>query len=367
MARVNGPINWDAELRNAPPTVDNREKIPPARDGLKPLTKDSTGAAEFVEATGWSIHPVAIVKEIGGGVRKVPTSRWRAESTADPDGARRLWDQHGGVNAVGVDAGKSNLVVADQDVAVVPPDWEAAVNGLPTLTLASATRGAPHYVYQQPGPPDAPAERIGKGRWPAGDVLGDGGYFLMSSRPVIRNAAVEVLGGDLLKLMQESVGPSRAAERWKRSRTALARESAVVLDAGDPRREFMHEALRKFRASCAAGTPRRQAALDTSWYMVIEASAGVYPLENALEALREAYEYMREVNPDDRPGDGWTTGRARDFETMCAGAMLAAECGELDEPIEQTRDRLREFIETATMMPTVEWDEVNGRFRRAEG
>lgn len=358
-------IDWDAELRASPSATDTREKIPPARDGLKPLTKDSRGAAEFAEATGWAIHPVAIVKEIGGGVRKVPTSKWRAESTAVPGEVERLWDRSGGINAVGVDAGKSDLVVVDQDVATVPPDWTGAVGGLPTLTLASATRGAPHYVYRQPAGPESPGLRIGKGRWPAGDVLGDGGYFLMSSRPVIQNLEPVVLSGELLKLLQAAVGPSRAAERWRRTRTALERGDVIALDAGDPRREFLNEALRKFRASCRSGTPRRQAALDASWYMVIEATAGVYPVETAFEELQQAYSYMRDVNPDGRSGDGWTPGRAQDFETMCVGAMLAAECGELDEPIEETRSRLRDFIDTVSREPTVEWDEVEGRFRRA--
>jgi len=366
---VTGPIDWDAELSKAAAggASGDRTPLPPARDGVKALNKDADGAAEFVEQTGWHVHPVRVVTQIDGTTRKTPLSKWQAEATNDPGAARELWTRVGGWAAVGVNAGLSDLVVVDQDAVEVPVTWAAALSISTTLTLSSATKAAPHYVYHQPADQEHPQDRIGKGVWPAGDVLGDGGYLLMSSRPPITDHAVATVTGTLLDLLRKTVGPSRAAERWKRSheRVALSRldPEEVRLPEDDPRWEFLKEAMRKFRQGCLE-KPRRQAALDASWHVVIEASAGLYPTEVAIEELRQAYEYMREADPDGHGGDGWTPAREADFETMVVGALMAAEGGEMDSQIEETRARLGSFIDAVETEQAVVWDAEEGRFKR---
>lgn len=121
-------------------------------------------ATDLASRYGWSVFPV---------LGKRPLVKWRDESTHEPvDGT--VWAQATGV---GVDCGKSGLVVLDSDRDGAISDLTEQYGALPA-TLTSQTGKGAHFFFKAD-----PGSKIGNGKpdvWPVGlDVRGDGGYVVV--------------------------------------------------------------------------------------------------------------------------------------------------------------------------------------------
>ncbi len=113
-------------------------------------------ALELVSA-GWHVFPV---QERG----KQPLVRWRDESTSDLEKVSGWWDRWPNAN-IGIDCGKSGLVVVDYD-GVEPPHVD-------TLQVKTG-RGVHHYFANAGEPVPNSASLLGDKI----DVRGEGGYVL---------------------------------------------------------------------------------------------------------------------------------------------------------------------------------------------
>ncbi|MEU5154518.1 bifunctional DNA primase/polymerase [Glycomyces sp. NPDC021274] len=109
---------------------------------------------------------------------KHPMCKWSKSSTTDPDELVQLWDRGGRDNPknIGIDCGKSGLVVIDEDELDAFGDF-AEMNGHkipPTLTVRTA-KGR-HFYFAQPDDVELTNR---EGRLPKSiDVRGVGGYVL---------------------------------------------------------------------------------------------------------------------------------------------------------------------------------------------
>lgn len=119
---------------------------------------------------GWHIFPV----EARG---KTPLVRWREQSTADPDVIRQMWDVYPDAN-IGIDCGKSGLVVLDIDDTDAVPILAEKFGFDPAAddtAVARTGRGGYHIYYR------AGSERVKNSASKIADhvdVRGDGGYVV---------------------------------------------------------------------------------------------------------------------------------------------------------------------------------------------
>jgi hypothetical protein len=106
-------------------------------------------------------------------IGKCPRVYWRDKSTRDPDQIARWWRMWPTAN-IGIDCGKSGLVVLDADL--YKDAYAGDLSALDTETVTSITGGGgEHLWYAQP---EGGQYGNGKGNLPAGiDVRGMGGYI----------------------------------------------------------------------------------------------------------------------------------------------------------------------------------------------
>ena len=116
----------------------------------KPVAADvAIAVAELLEG---AVFPVRVYAK-DGHLNKVPAIKGGHglnDASSDPDAIERLWQQAGGFAHIGVNCGKSDLVVLDVDR---PEDMSRELSLLllldtPTLTFASISRGLPHHVFR---------------------------------------------------------------------------------------------------------------------------------------------------------------------------------------------------------------------------
>ena len=137
------------------------------------LSRERLDAALAYAARGWHVFPVE-----PQGKRPMQGIRWREASTTDPETIRAWWKRWPKAN-IGLDCGKSGLVVLDFDAGkpeFAGDDLLEAVFRIPTAHAATGGGGY-HFFFRQPE-----GEPLGnrRGDLPAGvDVRGVGGYVVL--------------------------------------------------------------------------------------------------------------------------------------------------------------------------------------------
>lgn len=108
------------------------------------------------------------------GPGKCPRLKWREKSTTDPDTIRQWWEWWPSAN-VGIDCGKSGLVVLDADL--YKEAFDGDLSALDSETVTSITGGGgEHLWYLQP---DGCHYGNQTGNLPNGlDIRGEGGYIV---------------------------------------------------------------------------------------------------------------------------------------------------------------------------------------------
>ena len=132
------------------------------------MTQEIYEHARLYAERGWAVFPVA---------HKRPLIAWRDGSTTDTDALDHMpWDEATGV---GVDCGKSGLVVIDVDDLDAIPTLAASLGWDPTedeTAIARTGRGGYH-IYYQAG--EKAVRNSASKVVPGIDVRGDGGYVVL--------------------------------------------------------------------------------------------------------------------------------------------------------------------------------------------
>ena len=250
------------------------------------------GALELAKA-GWHIFPV----QPRG---KQPLVRWRDESTCDLEKVQAWWGQWPDAN-VGIDCGKSGLVVVDYD-GVEAPDAQ-------TLSVKTG-RGVHHYFANDGEPVPNSASMIGE----KVDVRGEGGYVL--APPSVHPSGalyewsnlydVEPLPEELRSKMVRKVEPretpvatsSVPSEGW--GNKILRSEAAIVRTTGEGRRnhQLFESAL---RVLSAAKGGHLDVQLARQELMAAANDAGLDPYE-ANRTIDSAWDRASVRNPPERMG-----------------------------------------------------------------
>ncbi len=131
---------------------------------------DLKDAAQGYARRGWSVFPL-----IPGDKR--PAVKWRDVSTTDVDMIEQWWAATPDAG-IGVDTGKSGLVVIDVDDMAGLKILEAEVGMLPMTAIQRTGRGGVHYVYTagEGDPLRNSASALAEGV----DVRADGGYIVVA-------------------------------------------------------------------------------------------------------------------------------------------------------------------------------------------
>ena len=306
-------------------------------------------AAALAEAEGLAIFPL-----VPGEKRPAPGMRWSKVSTSNPKEVERLFERHGvgeaRLSGVGIDCGKSWLVVIDVD-GPISEELQRMLDANPTLTWASATKGKPHHVYKaRVGGLD---DQVGCPRLGGADVKGVGGLVARSRKPSLSGPGVTPveLPRSLLALIKREMrsgaftaadgerGPLVTAhdlEGWLDG-VAVARVPDVAAVAA------LDEKLGEFARKVDEGMPRREAAREVSLGMAIEARTGLYGGREAFEKLGEEYRSARVGDVYGRnggdPEKGWTEGRQRDYVGLWRGAVSRILAGWFDGDIAERAER----------------------------
>lgn len=177
-------------------------------------------AVEYAEQ-GWAVFPV----EPSG---KKPMVKWTDESSSDPDAVREMWDLCPGAN-IGIDCGKSGLVVIDIDdldaVRVLAEKFGFDPSADETA-VARTGRGGLHIYYR------AGAESVRNSASKVADhvdVRGDGGYVVAppsghesgNSYEWVRRVEPKPIPESMVKVFnyreepkRVELPPERAHEKW---------------------------------------------------------------------------------------------------------------------------------------------------------
>jgi hypothetical protein len=127
-------------------------------------------AALAYAARGWAVFPCK---------NKKPLVKWREESTTDPNQIQRWWKSRPGA-AIGVDCGKSGLVVIDCDVKNGIDgikNWENLHYETSGCLVSRTPSGGLHYIYADTfgGKIRNSAGKLA----PGVDVRANGGYVIV--------------------------------------------------------------------------------------------------------------------------------------------------------------------------------------------
>lgn len=260
-------------------------------------------ALELARA-GWFIFPV---QERG----KQPLVKWRDLSTRDPETVAGWWDKWPDAN-IGIDCGKSGLVVVDYD-GVEPPQVD-------TLTVKTG-RGWHHYYVNDGSPIGNSASLLGDKI----DVRGDGGYVLAPpsihpsgavyewSQPIPAASFPREYREKLEKKKPEPVlepATVRVSEGW--GGKILLSEAAIVRTTGEGKRnaQLFESALRVLSAVKGGHLGRDEA---TSELLRAALDAGL-EREEAEMTIDSAWERCTPRGPQERaesarlpddPVDAW--------------------------------------------------------------
>ena len=245
-------------------------------------------ALELAEA-GWFVFPV---QERG----KQPLVRWRDESTSDPEKVSGWWDRWPNAN-IGIDCGKSRLVVVDYD-GVEPPQVD-------TLQVKTG-RGVHHYFANAGDPVPNSASMLGDKI----DVRGEGGYVL-APPSVHPSGALYQWSGEKISQLDEGLrsrmvkkreeyrpepAPTRLGGSW--GEKILQSEAAIVRTTGEGKRnhQLFESSLRVMSAVKGGHLDK-----ETAWSEMLSAAsgAGLDP-EEARGTLESAWERAGIRHPTER-------------------------------------------------------------------
>ncbi len=290
---------------------------------------------------GWWIFPGRMVRDSDGGWIKRPLVLWTKSATKDPEEVRRLWDKVGGRAVVCVACEPTGIFVIDEDRDVTDPTWKSVLNlvvtGKLTLVLKSCTKGRPHYIFKQPATGDPVAE----GRWESGDVKSTGMIMISKHDPIV-DAPPAAPPAGLLALLKRR--PKGAKGRGLASYEALndwLGDTPDMMVLGESAQEkFLERVIDRMVTKVEDGAHRRQAALETVYQAALEASAGCYSAQTAYTEIKEAYQELREGDPN--PAKGWNVDRALDYDYMWASLVPEFRAGDHDEKIQEIQDDLFE-------------------------
>jgi len=330
--------------------------------------------------------------------RPVFEESWRRYATCDPDEAAELFRRASLITGqpqhlVAIECGKSGIIVVDADLVGWESDveWRRALDEPGSLVRASLTRGTPHWYFSQEPLTnrwwtmgDDARERylserglIGTGKWPYGDIKGVGGYVVLSSRPVIRQAAIVAPSAELLALLR-----SCSALGGSYTHTVMLSDLDAWLDSLDGHPisvgdvdKFVEQVIGLLDMKVVdEAMARRQAVLQVVYHAAIEAERGYYSRRQIYDAVLERYACLRDDDPNGRNGsdplERWGSFREREYRMMWVGmadkietgdeatVRAIADAGAADESWAVVDDELEEVIEWASRAASGELEAV---------
>ena len=247
-------------------------------------------AALELASAGWHVFPV---QERG----KHPLVRWRDESTLDPEKVSGWWDRWPQAN-IGIDCGKSGLVVVDYD-GVEPPQVD-------TLQVKTG-RGVHHYFANSGEPVPNSASLLGDKI----DVRGEGGYVLAPPSIHPSGASYEWSGAEIRPLpdslrgrmvkKREEYQPDTSVMRLGGSwgEKILQSEAAIVRTTGEGKRnhQLFESSLRVLSAVKGGHLDK-----EVAWSGMLSAAVGAgLDRDEADGTILSAWERCGERHPPDRP------------------------------------------------------------------
>jgi hypothetical protein len=247
-------------------------------------------AALELASAGWFVFPV---QERG----KQPLVRWRDESTSDADKVADWWDRWPNAN-IGIDCGKSRLVVVDYD-GVEPPEVD-------TLQVKTG-RGVHHYFYNPAEPVPNSASMLGDKI----DVRGEGGYVLAPPSVHPSGAIYQWSENEIRPLPQllrermvrkkeeyhSDTVPTRLGGSW--GEKILQSEAAIVRTTGEGKRnhQLFESALRVMSAVKGGHLDK-----EVAWSEMLNAAVGAgLDRDEADGTVLSAWERAGVRHPPDRP------------------------------------------------------------------
>ena len=301
---------------------------------MSPRTEPVRAEVASKIATGneWFVFPVNAEK------RPVTHGKdWGEVSTNDPESIARLWKLAGGSAYIGVDCGKSALVVVDIDTPeATPTALLALLKEHPTLEIMSLTKGQPHYYYRG----------VCRGRpVPGGDIKAVGGYVVCSPDEDLVARDIAEVPAKLIELFDLSLIPTTAPP----TRGIPGSPPAIEFDPHDPLPTFFgnHDGSDlegsigqafldrvtndTFPNKLKAGMHRRQAARDVILQAALESAAGFYSAQDAYIQIEDTYQEWRDI--DENPHKRYTPQRETDYKAMWEGAAAKILSGYYDVEI----------------------------------
>lgn len=295
------------------------------------------------------VSPVRLREKPEGGWDKVPLVNWKTHANADPIGARKLWEKVSGgptgkaVMSVVVGPDHTKVVVLDTDRSP-GPEWEALLSGVDTLVLSSVSRGMPHYWFRQ-SEAGSGGEVILGGNWPGGEVKARGYVVLSSDKPLKGDwgSVAEVPAAVAEKLKTAPEGFLGGPDAWRGM--ATSDEMHEWLDEhSDPEALLLPETAwgpfldalieKMYTRVDAEGVARRNSARATVFQACLEATAGLYPADMAMDRVLAAYKDLRA-----RDGS-WTVRREQDFEWLWTSFIPKLIAGDKALEIAEIRERI---------------------------
>lgn len=348
--------------------------------GLDPtaLTVDCIGAREYsLRHPTHYIFPVRVAAaefDPGGAVswwQKLPLCRWTQEASNDPDEVERLFRRAvgGGLAQVGVSCRPSEIWVLDQDRDLPPGHplcgvLQELIDGQCTLVRLSCTRSMPHFYFRQ-GSPEM-GTFVAEGRWDGGDVKSSG--FVVVGKDVLVDAPIARAPKGLLDQIS---GRTSSLRRPRGQHQSIDKEELKAWLASTPDEEtrlidvaaedkFLARVVDRFWHRVETGDHRRMAVLIAVHVAAMEAAAGLYSAQEAFETIGDAYHESREMDPN--PSKRWDDQRERDYLNMWKGSATKTMAGELDDEIDDLRQRIIEEYDVDDELDW-DWSEIADIFR----
>lgn len=203
---------------------------------------------------GWHVFPIR---------GKRPLVEWRDASTADPEQVRALFESHPDATGIGLDCGKSSLVVIDVDDWDGFSDLTARLDAIPPTATTTTGGGGMHLLFHASDVRVRnSASKLAKGV----DVRGDGGYIVLppsahdsgdvyawSSR-----TAPAPLPGDLLRMLTPPppsapvVTSTAGQDRWG-EQVLAAEVGRMAMASEGTRNQTLYEAALKVLSAVKGG------------------------------------------------------------------------------------------------------------------
>lgn len=349
-----------------------------------------------VEAVAWRDR---LAREWGVDVHVLPTDlqkkpaarQWQTRAASTREGIGALWGPR--ELCLGVACGLSGVFVLDLDVPL--EDVETAVDPAQralgallrrvidvrqTRVLRSSGRGLPHFVWRQTDPAvpqaklwrlqgagDLGAERSGSS---IGDLRSVGGQVVISGHDPIVDVQVAHCPPDVVEAIMAVAGTARSSGVGTTDGTsvrALSEEDVQAFVYGTSRETadgvseaertgFVQQLGVSFYRKLTedGGSHRHDAMYRTMKTAFIEALAGGYPLDQAVDLLESVYREAYEGGVAGRAVREWLGDRDEDFLGIVRGRAQEAAAGLYDDLIVEKR-REKGWFTRDEMDAMVEW------------